>query len=135
MVEDTRHLPETLAENGSVHIGRHEIAQLMGQVFLQRAAVNLLSTVMDIPEFFWSAPDHLQVLYKRVCEYLELTTRVEVLNNRFGVLQEMLDMLRDEQNRHHQSRLEWIVIWLIVLAVLVGICQVGSILSPYFFKD
>jgi hypothetical protein len=31
------------------------------QVFLQRAAVNLLSTVMDIPEFFWSAPDHLQV--------------------------------------------------------------------------
>ena len=32
MVEDTRHLPETLAENGSVHIGRHEIAQLMGQV-------------------------------------------------------------------------------------------------------
>ena len=58
-----------------------------------------------------------QVLYKRVCEYLELTTRVEVLNNRFGVLQEMLDMLRDEQNRHHQSRLEWIVIWLIVLAV------------------
>jgi hypothetical protein len=58
-----------------------------------------------------------QVLYKRVCEYLELTTRVEVLNNRFGVLQEMLDMLRNEQNRHHQSRLEWIVIWLIVLSV------------------
>lgn len=25
-----------------------------------------------------SAPDHLQVLYKRVCEYLELETRVEV---------------------------------------------------------
>lgn len=32
-----------------------------GKVFLQRAAVNLLSTVLDTPEFFWSAPDHLQV--------------------------------------------------------------------------
>ncbi len=100
---------------------------MLAQVFLQRSAVNLLSTVMDTPEFFWSAPDHLQVhskeahmvihiflfitasrpccyqyvhmrhepqrisfccsdayflplqvLYKRVCEYLELDTRVEV---------------------------------------------------------
>jgi hypothetical protein len=128
------------------------------QVFLQRSAVNLLGVVLDVPEFFWSAPDHLQVrvcpawvsactkgcwsdrwgiglgsklrarfgmkacdapdkawllaspvrgavlwvdaswltlrvcapasvlaqvLYKRVCEYLELDTRVEVLNTRW----------------------------------------------------
>jgi uncharacterized Rmd1/YagE family protein len=31
------------------------------QVFLQRSAVNLLGVVLDVPEFFWSAPDHLQV--------------------------------------------------------------------------
>lgn len=39
----------------------------------------------------------LQVLYERSCDYLELETRVEVLNARFQVLQEMLDMLRDHQ--------------------------------------
>jgi hypothetical protein len=37
------------------------VAQRIGQVFLQRSAVNLLSSVLDTPEFFWSAPDHLQV--------------------------------------------------------------------------
>jgi uncharacterized Rmd1/YagE family protein len=58
-----------------------------------------------------------QVLHKRVCEYLELDTRVEVLNTRYGVLQEMLEMVRDHQNNQHMSRLEWIVIWLIVAAV------------------
>ena len=42
------------------------------QVFIQRAAVNLLSTVLDTPEFFWSAPDIMQTLYKRICEYMEL---------------------------------------------------------------
>ena len=47
--------------------------------------VNLLSTVLDTPEFFWSAPDSMQTLYKRVCEYMELDDRVEVLNNRFSV--------------------------------------------------
>jgi uncharacterized Rmd1/YagE family protein len=54
-------------------------------VFIQRAAVNLLSTVLDTPEFFWSAPDIMQTLYKRICEYMELDDRVEVLNNRFSV--------------------------------------------------
>jgi hypothetical protein len=33
------------------------------QVFLQRSAVNLLGVVLDVPEFFWSAPDHLQVRF------------------------------------------------------------------------
>ena len=55
------------------------------QVFIQKSAVNLLSTVLDTPEFFWSAPDSMQALYKRVCEYMELDDRVEVLNNRFTV--------------------------------------------------
>ena len=71
---------------GKVAISRKNIAKLIGKVFLQRAAVNLLSTVLDTPEYFWSAPDSMQSLYKRVCEYMELDERVEVLNNRFQVL-------------------------------------------------
>lgn len=52
---------------GKCKIPRTEINKLIGQVFIHRAAVNLLSTVLDTPEFFWSAPDSLQVLYKKVC--------------------------------------------------------------------
>ena len=70
---------------GKVIISRKAIAQLIGRVFIQKAAVNLLSTVLDTPEFFWSAPDSLQTTYKKVCEYMELEERVEVLNNRFSV--------------------------------------------------
>jgi uncharacterized Rmd1/YagE family protein len=70
---------------GRVKMSRKEIAQLLGKVFIQRSAVNLLSTVLDTPEFFWSAPDSMQSLYKKVCEYMELDDRVEVLNNRYGV--------------------------------------------------
>jgi Uncharacterised ACR, YagE family COG1723 len=70
---------------GKITLTRKEIAQLIGRVFIQKAAVNLLSTVLDTPEFFWSAPDSMQNLYKRVCEYMELEERVEVLNGRFAV--------------------------------------------------
>ena len=101
---------------------------------------------------------------------MEYDTRVEVLNNRFQVLQEMLDMcagagasggvagalggaplcraqppslrgsrrsvltapparLRDHSNNAHTSRLEWVVIWLIVIEVVVGLFECASILG------
>lgn len=60
---------------------------MLPQVFIQKAAVNLLSSVLDTPEFFWRAPDSFQALYERICEYLELEARVEVLNARFAVRQ------------------------------------------------
>lgn len=123
IVLETKNLPERLAETGEVNIGSTDIAKLIGKVFLQKSAVNLLSSVLDTPEFFWHAPDSFQTLYTRVEEYLELPTRVELLNSRFSVLQEMLDMLRDHQNNYHSVRLEWIVIWLIVVEVVVGLFE------------
>ncbi|PSC74837.1 Sporulation RMD1 [Micractinium conductrix] len=135
IVESTKDLPETLAATGEVGLSRKQIARLIGRVFIQKSAVNLLSTVLDTPEFFWSAPDSMQNLYKRVCEYLEYDTRVEVLNNRFQVLQEMLDMLRDHSNNAHTSRLEWIVIWLIVIEVVVGLFECASILAGRDFHN
>jgi hypothetical protein len=44
-----------------VAISRREVTRLIGTVFLQRSAVTLLVPVLDTPEFFWSAPDKLQV--------------------------------------------------------------------------
>jgi uncharacterized Rmd1/YagE family protein len=108
---------------------RKDIAQLIGKVFIQKSNVNLLSTVLDTPEYFWSAPDNLQALYKRVTEYLELEQRVHVLNNRFEVLTELLNIVREHENNLHIARLEWIVIWLIVVEVVVGLLECASILG------
>lgn len=50
MVDETKHLPVDLAERGYVDINSTEISRLIGKVFLQRAAVNLMSSVLDVPE-------------------------------------------------------------------------------------
>lgn len=68
-----------------------------------------------------------QALYERICEYLELDTRAEVLNARFQVLQEMLDMLRDHKNNSHAARLEWIIIWLLMVDVILMLFQLLSL--------
>lgn len=125
MVLETKHLPESLARSGRVSlIPGASIAKLIGKVFIQKSAVNLLSSVLDTPEFFWRAPDSYQSLYQAICQYLELEQRVEVLNARFTVLQEMLDMLREHEANHHSTRLEWIIIYLIVIEVIVGLLEI-----------
>jgi len=119
IISNTKNLPEHLANTGEILLSKKQIAQLIGTVFIEKSRVNLLSTVLDTPEFFWDAPDSMQTLYERVCEYMELEERVRVLNNRYQVLTEMLDVLRDHQNNSHSAALEWIVIWLIVVCLLV----------------
>jgi hypothetical protein len=48
------HQPPTRAQTLQVKLTSEEVAMLIGRVFLHRAAVNLLGSVLDTPEFFVS---------------------------------------------------------------------------------
>ena len=127
--EETMEMPATLATTGRVKMSRKDISRLIGRVFVEKCAANLLYSALDRPDFFWDAPDSLQDLYDAVCEYLEVDTRLETLNARFEVLQATLDMLRDHQNNEHSSSLEWIVIVLIVIEIVIGLFEIAGILG------
>ena len=54
-----------MAKYGEVRtLSRRYVAQMMGKVFIQKSTVNLLSTVLDTPEYFWRAPDDLLVSWQ-----------------------------------------------------------------------
>jgi len=80
--------------------------------------------VLDAPELFWSYPS-LGPLYRTVRGYLEISQRVEVLNQRCAVLSDMLDMLRDHANIMHGEVLEWIIIVLIALEIFIGVAKIA----------
>ena len=124
VVEATRDLPEAMAATGRVPVSRTDVARLIGRVFLLKSAVNLLGSVLDVPDFFWDRPDSVQALYQRVCAYVELPARMEVLESRFGVLNSMLDLARAYQDSRHSSRLEWTVILLIVVEIVMGLASI-----------
>ncbi len=56
-----------------------------------------------------------------MAHYLEIERRVNVLNQRLTVLKELFDMLNNEINHKHSSRLEWTIIWLIVIEVALAL--------------
>jgi len=124
LVEKVRELPESLAVHGEIRMSKKAMAKLMGTVFIQKSEVNLLSSVLDTPEFFWSAPDVLQVLYNKVTEYLDLEQRVALVNSRTMLIQSMLRIWSDHKAHHHLAKLDRIIIILIAVEVLMAAAEV-----------
>lgn len=116
----TRDLPELLEKQGSIQLSRKDIRRMMGRLFIDRTSINLHQELLDTPEFFWEHSD-LEPYYSLMAHYLDRERRVSVLNQRLIILQELFDMLAAELNHQHSSRLEWTIIWLIVIEVVMHV--------------
>lgn len=116
----TKELPEHLATQGSIKLSRQDIRRMMGRLFIDRSSINLHQELLDTPEFFWEYSD-LESYYALVAHYLDRERRVNVLNQRLLIVQELFDMLAAELNHQHSSRLEWTIIWLIMIEVLLHV--------------
>lgn len=118
----TKHIPEDLAKHGRIPLSRKEIRCKMGALFIERSSINLHVDVLDTPEFFWEHTE-LEPLYAMAANYLDIETRVEVLNHRLDVIHELFEMLGNELNHQHSSRLEWTIIGLIIMEVVLTLLR------------
>lgn len=57
--------------------------------------------------------------YRMIFDYLEMKSRTDVSNTRLDMLRELLDVLQSQMENAHAVKLEWIVIWLIVVEVVL----------------
>ncbi|CAG8510504.1 3429_t:CDS:10 [Paraglomus occultum] len=122
-IEATKDIPQTMAETGKVQMSRVAITKKIGQLFIMRMNVNLVSNVLDTPEMFWSEPAFKE-LYKAIRGYLEISQRVEVLNQRVDVIGDLLDILKEHLTSSHDEQLEWIVIILIAVEIVIGVMTI-----------
>ncbi|KAL1920494.1 uncharacterized protein VTP21DRAFT_871 [Calcarisporiella thermophila] len=122
-IESTKHIPQTMAQSGKVHLSRTGITKMIGRLFIMRININLVSNVLDTPEIFWSEPQ-LEPLYQSTRKYLEISQRVELLNQRMAVISDLLDMLKEHLTSTHGEQLEWIVIILIFFEIVIGVITI-----------
>ncbi|KIK52836.1 hypothetical protein GYMLUDRAFT_179651 [Collybiopsis luxurians FD-317 M1] len=119
----TLSIPRQLADKGALQLKRREALKLTGKLFTLRRDVNLVSNVLDVPELFWDEAS-LKELYDAVREYMEISGRVQVLNEKLGMASDFLEAIHDHLNNSAMERITWIVIWLIVVAILVELGEV-----------
>ncbi|MCA0370954.1 MAG: RMD1 family protein [Proteobacteria bacterium] len=119
-IQKSKDLPEELAQKGAIRMSRQKLSKKIGALFAERHSINLHSDLLDTPEFFWKRPSY-EAYYHMCASYLDITTRTSILNQRLSVLHELYGMLSDELKHLHSSRLEWIIILLIVMEVVMSI--------------
>ncbi|KAF0453056.1 DUF155-domain-containing protein [Gigaspora margarita] len=130
-IERTMHIPKMLAQTGRLDLNRTQVTKLSGEMFKLRMNVNLVSNVLDTPEIFWAEPS-LDPLYSAIRAYLEISQRANLLNDRCNVISDLLDMLREDVGSYNMTRITWIIIWLIVVAVFVAIGEI-AVKALYFY--
>ncbi len=122
VISRTRSLPEQLASKGKISMSRKEISRKMGSLSKERHFISLGTEIFETPEFFWEHPD-LEPYYQRTAHYLEINKRVEALNKRLQVMHELFEILNNQLQHQHSSRLEWTIIILILIEVVLGVLR------------
>ena len=113
-------LPKKLALTGELGLKRQQLLKKSGKLFKLRVEVNLSSSILDTPDFFWSFEPALHPLYNAVREYLEIDQRVQVINDRCKVFLEFLDIMSDSIYESNSKRITWMIIIIIFLSLLVS---------------
>lgn len=119
-IETSRHLTGELKNSGKTSLSHYGLAQMIGHLFAARQSINLHTDILDTPEFFWRRPKY-EPYYHMVASFMDLAPRITVLNQRVDVIQEFYQMLSDELRHEHSSRLELIIIALIMFEVVIGL--------------
>ena len=121
-IRRNNYLPEEIAKNGAISLSRNAIFRRIGEIFIVRSSINLNIEYLDAPEFFWRNPN-LEQYYIAVKKFLDIQSRVIVLNQKLDMLQELLDILNSQVQHRHSSLLESIIILLIVVEIIISLFQ------------
>jgi uncharacterized Rmd1/YagE family protein len=127
LIDQTDPIQKELALTGSISLSKKEISKQIGRLFSERYSINLLSNILDTPEFFWRRPRY-EPIYLMTAEFQDILTRQEILNKKLEVIHELYSMLSNELNYKHSARLEIIIVVLIALELMTALFH-GNILG------
>lgn len=112
----TKENSQNLANGSKINITEHEILKLTGKLFLLRGKLNLYSELIDTPDLYWSEPT-LEKIYQQVSTALDINSRISILNRKLDYTTEEQRTLLSVLNEKKGTRLEWIIIVLIMVEV------------------
>lgn len=118
LVTRSAFIPKDLAKHGKINADRTTLSKMTGEIMLQRNRVHLQHDFFDadMPDFFWEGKyENLEPVFKQTRKYLDICKRADATNRRLDILKEVFEMMDANLNIRHSTKLEMIVIWLIVL--------------------
>ena len=112
-----------LFESGRTPRNRRSMLKLIGQTLLVQHRVSGRVAVEEKPDVLWDRPD-LERLYARLEDEYELKERAQTLKRKLDVIAETARALTDIIDADRATRLETIVVVLIMAEILLTIGQI-----------
>jgi len=122
LVLRTRTLPDELARDGKIKLSQTDLKRLIGELLAARYSLNLVSDILDTPEYFWSHPE-LESLHLDCAREVELRQRARILDTRTQVIKDALDILNNELTSSSSDRVERAILFLIAVEVSLEIAR------------
>ena len=129
-IELVKDLPEEVEKEGKVSKTRKQLLKIIGKLHKLRFSLNLVSNILDEPEFVWDYPAFSSV-YDTCRKYLDIKSRVDLLNKRVDVIHGILEILSENITTNNSERLEITMIFMISANVIIGIIQIFTVLWIY----
>eukprot|EP01135_Chromosphaera_perkinsii_P011927 Nk52_evm44s2531 gene=Nk52_evmTU44s2531 len=110
-------IPRRLKDEEPLGLSRKQILKKTGELLYFRHNINLLSDLLDTPDFYWDRPE-LESYFNLMYKNLDLKDRTQVINNKLTYSHELAEVLRTHLEEKHSLKLEWCIIGLITVEVV-----------------
>ncbi|GFO10554.1 required for meiotic nuclear division protein 1-like protein [Plakobranchus ocellatus] len=108
---------EDLRHGNKIRMSRKQVLMKTGELFSLRHLINLSSDLLDTPDFYWDRAV-LEPLYQSLCNHLNIARRTRVMNEKLSHCCELTELLSTQLNDAHHTRLEVMIIVLILVEVV-----------------
>ncbi|KNC83741.1 hypothetical protein SARC_04019 [Sphaeroforma arctica JP610] len=107
----------------SVNVTRKQSNAFTGELYVLNSAITLVSNIMDTPTTMWEENESLTLLYKAIRKYLQMGRRLEIVEERFNVMDEVCSYVKEDINNYVEVNLYWWVIILLAVDALVMVIE------------
>ena len=108
---------DDLRSGQKLRLSRSDVLRHCGDLLMFRHKVNLASDLLQTPDFYWDRPT-LEDLFRKTRALLNVPHRTRVVNERLNHSFELVELLRSHLNDNHHTRLEKMIIALIMVEVV-----------------
>lgn len=117
LLEDTRQHTSFLEAKGRLDIGGKKLKKYIGKVLNVKNKISENLYIFDSPDAVWE-DEKLNKLNVGLKKKFDLKDRYQTISQQLNIVKENLDLFKDIMFHKESSKLEWIIIILIVIEVI-----------------
>lgn len=117
ILSETNKHTSYLEEKGKLDISGNQLKRFIGKILNIKNKISENLYIFDSPEITWDN-EQLNKLNQDLKNTFDLKDRYRLIHDRIEIIKENLELFKDIMDHKESSRLEWIIIILIVIEVI-----------------